>query len=208
MRRYVMRWLTEVAAPERDSGSYRGGVRHTSGPLGPPWYWRRRWVVGVALVLLVGVLGLLYQPFRDASGFRSRVNNNGPEYIIDGSSATVMGAALVVLLRPFVLRFVRLRVPVVAGASDEGGWRARAATAGLNAGYVLVLVGPGRWAVTTALTAYATRSARFPAPDEVVAQAAAVYVDRTTGLLLLVMALQGCVVHLAGRGRRRLGVRD
>jgi len=180
-------------------------VRHTGGPLGPPWYRRNRWVVAVAFVLVVGVLALLYQPFLDASGFRPR-----PPFAYRGTggSAFGFGAFLVVLLRPSVLRLVRSRVRVIADATDDGGGRAAVATAVLNSGYVLVVVGPGRWAATAALTRYATTSDLFPVADDVVAEAAATYVDRATGVVLLAMALHACLAHLAGRGRRRLGLRN
>lgn len=192
-----------MTGPARDPGRHPPEIRLTSGPLRPPWY-QRRWVVVLAGLLLVGVLDLLYQPFLDAAEDRSR-----SPFAYRGNGRSLFGfvPVLVVLLRPSVLRLVRSRVRVLADAGDEGGWRAGVATAVVNAGYVLVVVGPGRWALTSALTAYATGAARFTAADEVVAEAAARYGDRATGVVLLAMALHGCLAHLAGRGRRRLGLR-
>lgn len=181
-------------------------VRHLSGPLAPSRFRSAVWVV--VLGMLLGAAHYpLHEQFLDESWFL-RSTRRRYQRVSDGSDVIGFVTVAVVLLRRPVLRVLRSRSRVLADAQHDGGWRAAAATAVLNGVYALIVAGPGRWAVTTVLTAFATGSDRFQAPDEVVSHAAATYVDRATGVVLLAMALHGCLAHLAGRGRRRLGLRD
>lgn len=202
--------LTDVAAPVRDpEGAYPPRVRHLSGPLAPPWYVRHQRAVSLVVMvpLVVALLPFKLQ-FNDEASFSWTQPRRWSTSLVEGTSPVFLLAGAVFVLRRPVVRAVRTRVWVLDDLHLAGGWRAAGVTAALNALYVLVVVGPGRWVVATAYGAYATGSDRFRAPDAVVAEAVARYVDRTTGLLLLAMAVEGTVVLLAGRGRRRLGLRD
>ncbi|NHT16918.1 hypothetical protein [Cellulomonas sp. IC4_254] len=167
----------------------------------------RGWLLLVLLLLLAVASIPLRDQFLDDASFR-RSYPERFQRVANGSTVLTLVSVFVVLLRPRVLRFVRSRSWHLADAQEVGGWRALTWTAVLNAVYVVAVAGPGRWVVTAALTAYATGSERFQAPSEVVAEAAARYVDRGTGLLLLAMAAHAGLVHLDARSHRSRGQRD
>lgn len=196
-----------MAGPGRDpDDADERRVRHLSGPLAVSRFRSAVWVV--VLGMLLGAAHYpLHEQFLDESWFL-RSTRRRYQRVSDGSDVIVFVTVAVVLLRRPVLRILRSRSRILDDAQHDGGWRAAASTALLNGVYVLMVAVPGRWAVTTVLTAFATGSDRFRAPDEVVSHAVVTYVDRATGVAVLAMALHGIVVHLSARGRRRLGVPD